>query len=278
MFPDPQVVDDTFGFRCWTGTPSVMAKAHRHDDIEVNAVAGGGATYLFGGLSMRVDSGAVAAFWATMPHQLVQADPATTVHWLTVPLSLFLGWSFPDAARATLLSVRPLVASVPEHTSGRAGFDVWAKDLGSTSVERQQIAALEIQAWLRRLAREALPPSSTAEPVPAFGHAAAMASFIARHYAEPIGPADVAGDVHLHPHYAMGVFRRVVGTTLGSYLTACRVAQAQRLLIGTDLAVGEVAARTGFGSTSRFYVAFREACGVPPATYRRRLGAPAAAP
>jgi len=113
---------------------------------------------------------------------------------------------------------------------------------------------------------------------PAMVHTAAMARFVAQHYAEPIGPADVAAAaVHLHPHYAMTVFRPVVGTTLGRYLSECRVAQAQRLRLGSALPVTEVAIRAGFTSSSRFFAAFSRVCGISPGAYRKRALADAPA-
>jgi transcriptional regulator GlxA family with amidase domain len=49
----------------------------------------------------------------------------------------------------------------------------------------------------------------------------------------------------------------------------CRLAEARRLLVTTDLPIAHVASASGFGSVSRFYAAFTSACGVPPARFRR---------
>nr|WP_238341919.1 helix-turn-helix domain-containing protein [Actinopolymorpha rutila] len=97
-----------------------------------------------------------------------------------------------------------------------------------------------------------------------------MARFIAERFRDPLTVADVAAAVHVHPHHAMGVFRNVVGTTLGAYLTQCRVAEAQRLLLTTGAGMAEIAHAAGFGSQSRFYSCFTAACGEPPGAYRRR--------
>jgi len=55
----------------------------------------------------------------------------------------------------------------------------------------------------------------------------------------------------------------------GDYLTLHRLAEARRLLATTDLPVSRVAEASGFGSVSRFYRAFTDACGIPPARFRR---------
>ncbi|MEY8654951.1 helix-turn-helix transcriptional regulator [Brachybacterium paraconglomeratum] len=82
--------------------------------------------------------------------------------------------------------------------------------------------------------------------------------------------ADVAAAVHLTPSHAMTVFRRTVGVILGQYVTMCRVAEAQRLLLTTSLRVTEIAEAAGFGSLSSFYEHVSEACGMTPREYRRQ--------
>lgn len=289
MFPDSPfavppaladgVLDESFGLRCWQGTPAPMAAAHRHDDIEVNVVASGEVVYLFGGRQVRIGAGRTAAFWATMPHQLIDAADGTRSHWLTVPLPTFLSWPMPQRTRDRLLAVEPVVG--PAGTAAgvdAAMFAQWAGDLDAGG-ERREIATLEIQARLRRLAAGGTGTVRTRTGAldAATAHGVTMAAFIARHYAEPIGPADVAGAVHLHPHHAMAVFKQVVGTTIGGYLARCRVAQAQRLLLVTPLPVTEIGHRAGFTSTSRFYSVFTDVVGVPPGRYRRAAGAQSAA-
>lgn len=262
-----------------------MPRAHRHDDIEVNVAVDGELVYLFGGATVHIEPGQMAAFWAAMPHQLVACTPHATVCWLTVPLPMFLGWPFPDAPRTRLLRVRPLVGFGDDATG--AGdverFQAWMRDLRADASERHEIAALEIQARLRRLAlhgadRAAGFDADAVQVTPELRHAATMAGFVARHYAEPIDVADIAGSCHLHPHYAMTLFRRVVGTTLGRYLRQCRVAQAQRLLVSSDLPVADIATAAGFTSASRFYADFAGTCGTTPGGYRRAARAAVAGP
>lgn len=66
------------------------------------------------------------------------------------------------------------------------------------------------------------------------------------------------------------MFRRTVGVTLGQYVTMCRVAEAQRLLLTTSLRVTEIAEAAGFGSLSSFYEHVSAACGMTPREYRRQ--------
>src|SRR5688572_22929977 len=78
-----------------------------------------------------------------------------------------------------------------------------------------------------------------------------MARFVAENHAGSLRMEDVARQVGLHPNYAMALFRRHYGMTLGGYLTRLRICQAQYLLISTDWEVSRIAFETGFGSISR---------------------------
>ncbi|CAA9276906.1 MAG: hypothetical protein AVDCRST_MAG93-2941, partial [uncultured Chloroflexia bacterium] len=48
-------------------------------------------------------------------------------------------------------------------------------------------------------------------------------------------------------------------------------AHAQRLLVTGDASVLDIAFDSGFESTSRFYAAFKQACGCSPGAYRAAL-------
>lgn len=264
--------------KCWQGRAFAMGGAHRHDDVEVNLVAEAPLTYLFGGTPVRIRPGEVGVFWAAMPHRLVDcADNWNSyVCWLHVPLDIVLKWGLPEDAMSLLLRGSPIVAAPSgERQLGPTDFSQWAKDFAAAETDRRDIALLEVQAWIRRLVR--VPASEQGggeardwgDADDAVRLAAAMARYAATRFREQTTVADIAGSVHLHPNYAMTLFRRVVGTTLGSYLAQCRLAEAQRLLITTTATISDIAAATGFGSHSAFYAAFTRACGQPPGAYRR---------
>ena len=63
-------------------------------------------------------------------------------------------------------------------------------------------------------------------------------------------------------------FRQVYGTTPYEYVKHCRLWQAKRLLITSELSVEEVAATVGYKSRSRFATAFRQHCGINPKTFQ----------
>ena len=259
------------------GAPPVMARPHRHDDLELNLVHTGRLEYLFGGSGLRVEAGEVALFWGGTPHQLVHpcATP-TDVSWVHIPLAEVLRWALPTEHVAVLLSARPVVVPAAALVRDVAAlFASWHHDVlgGGHST----VVMLEAQAVVRRVLDSpagAAGPAPEAADVPqsaAAARATAMAQYVAEHYRSPITATDVARAVHLSPSHAMTLFKRVVGTTLGTYIARCRVAEAQRLLITTDATTVEVGHAAGFTSQSSFYDTFRQICGCAPGDYRRAL-------
>lgn len=262
---------------CWQGQPQRMSWAHRHDDVELNWCRTGELVYLFGGDRVAIPAGGLAAFWAAAPHQLIGCAEDSATYWLTVPLSTALGWELAEPFVTDLLQGRPLVTQVGTgHTVASALFDQWIADFADGTPYLRASAELEIAGLLRRLALQmsVYRPGDRHPEERAFAHAAAMARYITEHFADPLKVTDIARSVHLHPGYAMTVFRSVIGVTLSSYLTQCRVAEAQRLLISTNLSIAQIGHSVGFQSQSRFYDAFARSCGQPPATYRQSLSRP----
>lgn len=265
-----EVVDHPSGLACWQGPGCVMPTAHRHDDLEVNLVTDAPLTYLFGGSLVRILPGQAAVFWASVPHRLIDCaeNRSARVRWLHIPLPTVLGWGLATETMAQLLHGTPLIAEPGDQLSAPT-FERWAADLRAEVPELTEITLLEIQAGVRRLLRATVVPGDQPDLGSAVHHVVAMARYMARYFREDITAADVAGAAHLHPNYAMTLFRQVLGVTLHSYLLTRRIAEAQRLLITTDLPTSQVAQQTGFGSLSGFYATFTKTCGRPPGEYRR---------
>ena len=260
------------------GAPPVMRRPHRHDDLELNLVRAGRLDYLFGGSYLRVEAGEVALFWGGTPHQLV--DPGATPtdgSWVHIPLTEVLSWALPTEQVAVLLQARPVVVPAAELVRDvGALFASWHHDVLDGG--QDTVVMLEAQAFVRRVlagaTRDEPGPGPAAECVPlpqsgAAERATAMARFVAENYRSPITAADVAAAVHLSPSHAMTLFKRVIGTTVGTYIARCRVAEAQRLLITSDRTTAEIAHAAGFTAQSSFYDTFRQVCGTAPGTYRR---------
>ncbi len=261
--------------------PGLMQRPHRHNEVEINFLEAGSLTYLFGGTRTGVSAGQLALFWATIPHQIVQVEESTILHWLTIPFATFLRWQLPD-----LLTQRVIRGNFALGTSQTAGqahqqlFRQWYDDLQHSTPELLKIVALEVEACLRRLALKGAetlnqPESTTIIlPIGELSSVERIASFIAEHYTEPLPIAQIACEVNLHPNYAMSLFRKSFAISIVDYITQYRIAHAQRLLITTDLNVSQIAIESGFGSVSRFYTAFKAICSQSPGEYRAFLSLP----
>ena len=258
-----------------------MERPHRHDDLEINIVLEGRLHYLFGGTRLTVSANEIALFWAATPHRLIDSpalEPGDH-YWVHIPLAMVLGWALSDEDLRSLLTDRPIV--LPADVVGRdlrSTFETWVVDLPGGDL--QQPALLEVQALIGRLlhhhAHRAGHDHAPVDPDHPAGdaamrHVVRMARFAVTSFRRPITASDVANETHLNSTYAMTVFRRSMGMTLANYLTRCRVAEAQRLLITTSLTTAEIAYASGFGSQSSFYEHFTRVCGCPPNAYRRSL-------
>ncbi len=67
-------------------------------------------------------------------------------------------------------------------------------------------------------------------------------------------------------------FKRSLGRTVGQEIRRCRVERAKMLLRETQLAMVDVAVRSGFASRSHLNLELRRAVGMSPKEYRRSMG------
>jgi len=276
---DPSRPDfSPYGFSCVRWTPTAMSRSDRHNEIEINLLEGGTLVYLMGGQRVVVPAGRLAAFWAGVPHQIIEFDCLSEYFVLTIPLAWFLQWQLPDRLTQPILHGKMIVeADKGLLTSDRARFEASSEDLQTGSQERCHASLLEVEARMRRLALTVASDSSglsgrrspTVLGKQQLGRAEAMARFIAQNYTQPLTAETIGQHVGLHPNYAMALFQRTFGTTLIKYITQHRLSHAQRLLVTTEDLILNIALSSGFGSLSRFNEAFRQAFGCTPREYRK---------
>ena len=260
---------ETLGFKCWRGAARQMSGAHRHLEIEANLVIRGSLQYLIGGARVEIATGDLAVFWGSVPHQLVFAAPHSELCWLTLPLPQFLGWELPTALTQTILNGAVAKEST-DLDRDCALFAAWERDLKSGNHENSRIAGLEIEARLRRLALSEIQSKTRVKSTSGdIRHVEKMAAFMAQNYAQNLETAQIAHAAGLNSSYAMTIFKREFGISLGEFLLRTRLSHAQRLLATTDRKVLDIAVACCFGSSSRFHAAFKAQCGVSPAGFRR---------
>ncbi|MEM1012013.1 MAG: substrate-binding domain-containing protein [Planctomycetota bacterium] len=99
---------------------------------------------------------------------------------------------------------------------------------------------------------------------------AAAIGYVRQHLTEPISTADVLRSVPLSRRSLEVRFKRAVGQTLQSYITAMRIERSKRLLAETDFAIPEIAARSGFVDPTYFATVFRKTAGESPSAFRSK--------
>lgn len=281
------------GLAAWAGQSLGMFSAHQHLDLEINFVISGTVRYLIGGQLVELPPGRMCLLWGGVVHQMMRNREPVEMIWVTVPLAVVLRWGLPD------YFVRPLLATgiVVDPTPLPRDQDTlrqWISDLGggsddlpvrrSSNTVLDEIVLLEIETRLRRcalgLSGEAnavtVSPQdsqadSTAHSDRGLTAVETMAQFMSQNFQNEIEVADVAKPAHLHPNYAMVIFRQHTGMTISQYLTLQRVAHAQRLLATTDDPITDIAFRSGFRSVSRFYEAFRQQTKNSPRRFRLHI-------
>lgn len=257
-------VHEVFGLACGLSLRPSMARAHRHDDVELVLPLDGSAILEHSGGRHQLTDRSCAVFWAGRPHRVMDHQEGMSVAWLTVPLVDVLAWSLPAAFVGVMLRGGLVTFDAPPSLESAMGD--WQHQIGASFVLNEAVR-LEAHAWLLRASAEASAsmPSRSGDP------ATTMARFISENFHRPLSVKEVASVVHVHPSTASSIFHRDMGVTIGEYLAQCRVAEAQRLLIASDASTSDVAALSGFGSTSRLYERFRRDTGMAPGEYRRRM-------
>lgn len=268
--------DEPNGLRSFRHFPyphPAMPIAHSHNDIELNFVVEGEIAYRFGSSQTTFRAGSVYVFWATIPHFIVQHQPDTRFFAVHLPVANFLQWRLPSQiTRSTLRGDLLVFPRGDDMEFCRLLFEKIHSHIHANNADEKTIALLEIEAWLRTLALS----SHTAQPKSASLHLGnnsveQMIGYISHNFQEPLSVAKIAEVVHLHPNYAMQLFRKCTGRTIVDYLTQYRIAHAQQLLLTSDKSISDIALTSGFTSLSRFYATFREICNDSPKHYRQSL-------
>jgi AraC-like DNA-binding protein len=273
-FDGQPIANELYGFASNTQPPGLMARPHRHNEIELNYLAKGAMSYFSGGRRVEIQGGQVALFWAAIPHQLIHMEEDSVLYWITIPFATFLQWRLPDLLVQRVIRGQFVLSTTADLLqSSPMLFKQWRADLAGGSPEHRRIVLLEIEAHIRRLAimisdDQPNEESAISIPVQELSKVEQMASYIAEHYTEQIHIEDIARAVNFHPNYAMSLFRKHFGLSIVDYLTQYRLSSAQHLLIATNATTSAIALEAGFGSVSRFYTAFKRAYGRSPGDYR----------
>lgn len=157
----------------------------------------------------------------------------------------------------------------------RAEREEWALRLsslaretgGADSLGRTQLARAELDVVLIKAARLVAPSlglGAAHRPL-----LAEVFQFIDARYTRPISLRDVAKAVQRSPAHLTTVVRESTGRSVVQWIHERRMAEARRLLLETELEVGEIGERVGFPEPSYFVRRFRATHRVTPLGFRR---------
>jgi len=80
---------------------------------------------------------------------------------------------------------------------------------------------------------------------------------------------EIARQVGMSYFHFSRAFKRALGMSPTNYIAEKRIEHAKRLMTDTDLAISEIALRSGFSSQSHFTSSFRRLTGLTPTSFKR---------
>ncbi len=93
--------------------------------------------------------------------------------------------------------------------------------------------------------------------------------YIKKNYTEDIDLQKMAELVHLSPKYLSRIFSGACGKTITKYLQSVRINNAQRLLLTTNMNIGEIARAVGCHDPLYFSKTFKRQCGCSPRQWKQ---------
>ena len=263
-----------------TEFPKYVGVLHRHQFVEVVYILSGEAVHTVGDREYTVKSGDVALINCGVPHKFTARAGEAFVAY-----DLMFGLDFidPTAADAAFEALRgsylfaPLFPgdALPDiHISGkrygsygelftRIYHALKGRERGYMELSRAYVIELIVK-LLRDLGRDGA-KELTAENKKAVYNAI---RYMERRYNTPLSAEDIAAQVFLSPEYFRRLFRKMTGESVRTYLHKLRVDEACRLLLVTELPIGEIARAVGYQDMKAFYQSFKQITGKTPKEYR----------
>ncbi|MDL2232578.1 AraC family transcriptional regulator [Ruminococcaceae bacterium OttesenSCG-928-L11] len=124
----------------------------------------------------------------------------------------------------------------------------------------------EFEVWILQMVHRCLTPSHVPDGLSPLIEKAV--SYIGEHLREPISLESLAFSLGLTPNYLGRLFREETGISFVEYVNGARLEQATDILRTTEKTVEEIAAESGFNSSTYFIKKFKQKYRMTPKAFR----------
>ena len=95
--------------------------------------------------------------------------------------------------------------------------------------------------------------------------------YLQKHYERAITMEELSSNFHMSTGHLCRLFKAITGHSVVDYLNDYRVRVSARLLLESELDIGEIAMQSGFNNISYYNKRFRQYMHQTPSEYRRKL-------
>ena len=95
--------------------------------------------------------------------------------------------------------------------------------------------------------------------------------YISEHLSERISIPEIASQLHLSHNGLIWKFKKELNVTPLNYIALCRIKRAKQLLLEDNLTVTQIAEECGYANAYYFSNAFKNAEGVSPSAFRKKI-------
>lgn len=95
-------------------------------------------------------------------------------------------------------------------------------------------------------------------------------AFLDQNYLKHMHLKDIANSFHMNAYYLSHVFKKKYNDSPINYMLYRRMGEAKRLLLNTDMKIGEIAQFLGYENANYFTILFTKTMGESPTQYKKR--------
>ena len=94
--------------------------------------------------------------------------------------------------------------------------------------------------------------------------------YIQNNFTKDISRRDIANHLKINEQYLSRVFKLITDKTIPTYITECRIEEAKRLLLKSDVDLKYLYSAVGFNDYNYFFVIFKKNVGCTPTEYKKK--------